>query len=472
MDEKPAASSGSGSDTASLRSPILSDSEKLPPYYHDPAQSASYTSSDAAPPPARISESAPVPVPRIPTHQDPVPDGGLQAWLQVLGSWVVLADTWGLINSFGVFQTYYEQELLLSSSAADISWIGSLQGALLMMVGAISGPLYDAGYFREQLWVGLFLIVFGQFMTSVSTQYWQVLLAQGVCIGIGCGLTFLPSTTILAQYFLKRRALVIGIASTGSPLAGIIFPIIFGRLVPVIGFGWTTRVIAFILLGISAVPLAFMHTRVRVSGHRRSLIDATALRDVPFVLVAIGSFFAFLTLYVAFFYIQLFAVDRGLCSVDFSSYLVTFLGVGSIIGRVGPNYLADKIGSLNIWVVVTFVSSILMFAWLAIDSLGGLVAFALLYGLFSGALVSVAPSVVVGLSPDPRLIGTRMGMVFFLSGISILVGTPIGGVILGEASEPRWRDTIAYGAASLILGAIGFSAARFVLYRRRKELKA
>lgn len=31
----------------------------------------------------------------------PVPNGGLQAWLQVLGSWMLFFNTWGLLNTFG-----------------------------------------------------------------------------------------------------------------------------------------------------------------------------------------------------------------------------------------------------------------------------------------------------------------------------------------------------------------------------------
>ncbi|KAJ5719792.1 MFS general substrate transporter [Penicillium malachiteum] len=39
-------------------------------------------------------------------------DGGLQAWLQVLGIWIPFANTWGLTNSFGVFETFYTEDLL------------------------------------------------------------------------------------------------------------------------------------------------------------------------------------------------------------------------------------------------------------------------------------------------------------------------------------------------------------------------
>ncbi len=229
---------------------------------------------------------------------DTIPDGGLEAWLQVVGAWAILVATWGLVNSFGVFQTYYETELLSSSSSSDISWIGSLQAALLLLVGPISGPLYDAGYFRELVVVGLFLIVFGQFMTSLCTQYWQILLAQGVTMGIGMGLTFLPSAAIMAQYFHKHRALALGISSTGSPLAGIVFPIIFSRVRDSLGFGWATRVIAFILLAVSVLPIAFMHTRTGTA-RRRALFDPTALHDPAYLIFLPSMFAAFLVLYVA-----------------------------------------------------------------------------------------------------------------------------------------------------------------------------
>src|ERR1700753_1638508 len=42
----------------------------------------------------------------------PIPDGGLEAWLQVVGSWCVLLASWGLVNTYGVYRTYYETDLL------------------------------------------------------------------------------------------------------------------------------------------------------------------------------------------------------------------------------------------------------------------------------------------------------------------------------------------------------------------------
>ncbi|KAL2106157.1 hypothetical protein VUR80DRAFT_7210 [Thermomyces stellatus] len=406
---------------------------------------------------------------RIRELDDEVPDGGPQAWLQVLGSWVIAVDTWGVVNSYGVFQTYYGRELLADRSASDLSWVGSLQAALLMIIGPIAGPAYDSGYFRHLLWVGLCLILLGQFMTSLCQTFWQVLLAQGICIGVGCGLVFLPSTAILSQYFKKRRAFAIGIASTGSPVASMIFPIIFGRLQPTIGFPWATRVLAFLMLGLSTIPLVFMRVRVPPSGKVRSLIDKKAFRDVPFLLYCAGAFLCFLTIYVGFFYIQSFAIEFDIASPEFSPYLVTLLGAGSVLGRIGPNYLADKCGPINILLLSGFASGILCFGWMGIRNFGGIVAFAVLYGISSGGLVSVTPTAAVSLTPDLSVVGTRMGMQFFSTGIAAVIGTPIAGAIVGSGTYARWMGAIGYSGAGLFVGSLILVACRLAQHRRTKN---
>ncbi|KAK3330053.1 major facilitator superfamily domain-containing protein [Apodospora peruviana] len=399
----------------------------------------------------------------------PIPDGGLQAWMQVVGAVVILIDTWGLINTFGVFQAYYETHQLSESSSSDISWIGSIQASLLMLVGVFSGPLFDAGYFRHLLLVGLFLVVFGQFMTSLCVSYWQVFLAQGLCVGIGMGLLFLPSAAIVSQYFSRRRALAIGISSAGSPVAGIIFPIIFSRLEPKIGFGWTTRVIAFILLGISVIPVVFMRTRIPPTGKARALIDRSALRDVPYLVFVSGNLFSFLTLYVPFFYITVLATSQNITSENFAPYLVTLLNAGSVFGRLVPNALADRWGSLNVMLACTAVSAVLAFAWMGIRNEAGSIVFALLYGAFSGGLVSLTPSIFMELSPDLSRVGARMGMGFLVTGTALLIGTPIAGAIVGDFTPGRWLGMMGYGAGGLLLATAFYVGTRVLLYQRNKR---
>lgn len=102
---------------------------------------------------------------------------------------------------------------------------------MVLLVGAFIGPIYDRGYLRTLLVTGTFLIVFGHMMLSLCTTYWQCLLAQGFTVGIGGGFLYIPSLAILPGYFSTRIGLAIGVAASGSSLGGIIYPIMFYKLI-------------------------------------------------------------------------------------------------------------------------------------------------------------------------------------------------------------------------------------------------
>lgn len=157
----------------------------------------------------------------------------------------------GIINTYGAYQTYYESGDLFTKSSSDISWIGSIQAFLLLLVGALTGPIYDAGYFRTLIVVGSFAIVFGHMMLSLCHEFYQALLAQAFVVGIGAGTLFVPSVAVLPTYFTTKIPIAIGIAASGSSLGtcpthrwcffefvltyklgGIIYPIVFERLQP------------------------------------------------------------------------------------------------------------------------------------------------------------------------------------------------------------------------------------------------
>jgi Major Facilitator Superfamily len=115
-----------------------------------------------------------------------------------------------------VFQTYYENEALADRSSSDIAWIGSMQAFLLLFIGALTGPLYDYGYFRHLLATGTFLTVFGLMMVSICSEFWHFVLAQDIVVGLGAGCLFIPSVAILPLYFRSHLAFSIGVAGSGS----------------------------------------------------------------------------------------------------------------------------------------------------------------------------------------------------------------------------------------------------------------
>lgn len=335
------------------------------------------------------------------------------------------------MNSFGAFQSYYSSELLSDVSDSNVSWIGSIHGFLLCLTGFLAGPLFDTGYAYYLIYIGSFLVVFGMFMVSLCTQYWQVMLAQGVCIGLGSGCLFIPSVGIIPTYFSTRKALATGLAASGSSIAGVIYPIAFTHLQQNIGFPWATRVIAFIMLGTLSISIATFRVRVLLPGRRR-LINPQALRDVPFMLFNATAFFTCVGLYVPYFYISDYSTTQANMSPSLAFYMVPVLSAGSAFGRILPNFFADKTGPLNMITICTCAAFILAYCWLAIANTPGIIVFCVLYGFFSGTFVSLQPTSVVTLSPSLSIFGTRMGMSTLCAGLGTLVGTPVAGGDCGK----------------------------------------
>ncbi|KAK3072352.1 hypothetical protein LTR53_007002 [Teratosphaeriaceae sp. CCFEE 6253] len=235
------------------------------------------------------------------TDPGPPPDGGWKAWSQVACGWLAIFTTWGWVNSYGAFQTYYT--LNLAESASTISWIGTVQNFLTFFIGAFSGRLLDAGLYVPCLIVGSVLQLPGIFMMSLSHTFWQLMITQGVMTGLGGGIFFTPSMGLMATYFSNRRSLALGVATTGNAVGGMIYPLLVQQLLPKIGFAWTTRVLGFLNLGLLVVVVAFMRPRLppRTSG---PLMDWAAWREPPYAFFVLGMFFAVWSIYYTFYYVS------------------------------------------------------------------------------------------------------------------------------------------------------------------------
>jgi MFS family permease len=84
------------------------------------------------------------------------------------------------------------------------------------MVGIIIGPVFDKGHLRALICSGTFFVVFGLVMTSFSTEYYQLFLAHGICVGFGCACLYVPSVAIVTTYFTTKRAMATGITAAGG----------------------------------------------------------------------------------------------------------------------------------------------------------------------------------------------------------------------------------------------------------------
>jgi MFS family permease len=273
------------------------------------------------------------------------------------------------------------------------------------------------------------LIPFGFMMTSLAHTYWQTMLAQAFCIGIGNGCIFVPSVAILPQYFSTKKALANGLAASGSSIGGVIYPIVFRRLQQQIGFAWATRVLGFLSLVTIWFSVLVMRPRFKPQG-KRKLFDFSAFKELPYVLFCAGMVLGFMGFYSPVYYIQPYAIEKGITTANLGFYLLPILNTASIPGRIMPNWLADRIGPLNVLVPCSIITGILAFCWIAVHNLAATLIFAILYGFFSGGFVSMPPVAIVSLTSDMRRLGTRMGQCFFVSSLGLLAGAPVSGAIL------------------------------------------
>lgn len=181
--------------------------------------------------------------------EDTIPDGGWEAWMVVVAFFFSTFNSWGLTNTFGVFQTYYlsQEGPLRESTASTVAWIGSMETFLIFLPGCLVGRLADAGYIRSMNVGGTFIMVFSLMMTSLSTKYYQFFLSQGIGFGLGLCPLFLPAVSVIPHWFKKRRAFAMGIGAAGSSVGGVVYPIAINKLIPMVGFPWSVRIAAFLV---------------------------------------------------------------------------------------------------------------------------------------------------------------------------------------------------------------------------------
>ncbi|PWY75062.1 MFS monocarboxylate transporter [Aspergillus heteromorphus CBS 117.55] len=366
------------------------------------------------------------------SERKPMPEGGLEGWLSVLAGFCVFVNSWGLISCYGAFQEFYETVLLPGKSPSTISWIGSIQATLIVMVGIITGPMVDSGYLRPLIIVGSFLVVFGMMMLSLATEYYQVLLAQGFCVGMGGGITYIPALVVISSHFTTKRPIAIGCASIGSSVGSVIFPIMFRRLQPHINFPWSVRCIAFINLFLAFITCVILCRRPGTKTRTRNLIEWKALTHIPFMLLSVSMTCVMLAYYVPIFYIATYARSALGTPTSLSIYLVSITNGASAFGRTVPYLVGSRVRPICILIACTAAASVAMFTWIATTNTAGFIVWACYWGFLSGVLVTAPTSIVAhpAFCPDTDYLGTRMGMMWGISSVGSLAGTPIAGALV------------------------------------------
>lgn len=392
------------------------------------------------------------------------PEGGLEGWLVVFGSFCAMVSVFGLINSAAVFESYFSTNQLAHHNPSEIGWIFSLYLFIVFFVGIQVGPLFDAYGPRILVASGSLLVALSLLILSWCTTYYQIILTYSVLGGLGGALLNPPAYGCIAHYFNKRRGLATGIATTSGGVGGIIFPIIMQSLLPNRGFPWTCRILAFIMLGLAVPANLFLRTRLPPPSSRHHVTsvwpDVTIFRDLRFAFASAGIIFMELGLFIPLTFLVSYAGAHGQDPTK-SYVLLSYLNAASVVGRVLPGFLADRYGRFNIILATIALCVITVLGiWLpAGHSEETLIAYAVLFGFASGSNLGLIP-VCLGQLCDARKYGRYYSTAMMVASFGTLSSVPIGGALLGVGGEKGWQALILFSGLSYAFALGCYATAR------------
>jgi MFS family permease len=357
--------------------------------------------------------------------------------------WVVaIASTLMIATAFGAA---YLVVVGLKPIAAEFGWPRQIPSAAygLALLGAGFGGI-TVGFWSDRHGMGMpsivgaFTIGIGAIVAGYSQDMVTFLAVHFLLIGfVGNGTMFSPLLTNITRWFDRRRGIAVAIVASGQSLAGAVWPPIFRHTMDT--YGWRETMIGY---GVTAIvillPLSLLMQRR--PAHILSALsqgDKPKPAATPIVLgLAANHVQAMLcaaivgccvAMAMPMVHIVAFCSDLGFAAARGAEMLSILLAC-AFVSRIAYGWLADRIGGL----VTLLIGSLLQLCGLAlyvvIDSLFGLYAVSVFYGLGYGGIVPMYAIIVRELFPEHQA-GWRIGILFLFGTIGMALGGYLGGLI-------------------------------------------
>ncbi|CAL5870813.1 uncharacterized protein PFLUO_LOCUS5053 [Penicillium psychrofluorescens] len=426
-----------------------------------------------------------------PMHPKPTK---LRQVMIVCAGFIAMYMTCALIFSFGAYQAIYEEMAkepntpFTGKSSALISLIGTLAIALMSMGGPFI--MNWAKLYSPQLVIIAGGVVFGlgSILASLSEYLWEFALTQGLLVGLGVCMVYVPTMSVAPTWFDKHRGLAMGIIISGSACGAMMWPPVVRAITASIGFRNALRISG--CLTILFVPLAGFTLRwepnfkEKLRGQTAGLSKTTGWIKVPlvnwevarskkFLAQALGCFLQSAGYSTPVFFYAAFARSLGY-SPSMGDNFITFSNASNFVSRILIGYLADKCGRLNVLYLTTIMSAVAVFCfWLPSTFVGSTVSvsaadglfifFVILYGCFGSAYISLFPASLIELFGVQHFTSVN-GALYFIRGVGALLGTPLTLLLLPSASA--LSDPASYERVTITVGVLMFAASMATLWVR------
>ena len=176
----------------------------------------------------------------------------------------VLLSTIGGVGmwSIAVVLPLVQADFGIDRADASLSYTAVMLGFVLG--GPLMGRLSDRMGIVAPVALGAVMQGIGFAAASQAADNWQFALAHGVLIGVGGSASFGPVIADVSLWFVRRRGIAVAICSSGSYLAGTIWPLVIQPLAQSVGWRQTYFGIGVFCIA-AMLPLA-LALRRRKSG--------------------------------------------------------------------------------------------------------------------------------------------------------------------------------------------------------------
>jgi MFS family permease len=387
------------------------------------------------------------------------------AWIIAGTLFIILFFVWGATyNTTPLFVGAFLKSF--GWSHAQVAWIPSIIALSVGITGPVAGWLLDRIEARNVMGAGAVLVAIGLVMASRSNSFAELIFAN-VVLGIGLGAsTWVPSATVIANWFGERRGTVLGLATAGMETGGMVMVFIVGYVIA--HYSWRA---AYLLVSIPTLvlmlPLIVMVVQTRPqSSSGRTVADAAkalpgyefadAVRMPSYWLLLVTNFLWGFSAAGVFTHIVAYQVDIGYSEHFATNVVAIILGL-TAIGKPSMGALADRVGGkgiLGLGLIITGTGFLTLLGFRH----GWVVAPAIvLIGFTLAAPVGLMPMVLAETFGLKRF-GSLMGWL----GLIFTFGLFSGPLMVGRMFDAFGSYTPAYemcAAASILAGFLAFLCA-------------
>jgi len=286
-------------------------------------------------------------------------------------------------------------------------------------------------------------------------------------MGLGVGLVFVPTLSVITHYFRRRRGLASGIAFSGAAAGAVIFPIMLNQQFQRISFGEAVRNSAYLVLGCLVVGNLLMRTRYP-KGPKIPPPIGEYFKEISYLTFILSGTLACFGMLFPAFYMQLYAIEHKL-DANLAFYTIAIINAASIVGRLIGTFLADVVGPIT--VLTPSVAGLALSNWLmlAIHDSASLVIVSILYGFFSGAFLALILTSLASLAKQPSHVGSKTGIALAIASFALLGSAPSNGALLTPMF--KWIRPITLSGVFTTVAAVFFVGVRQLVVREKGHQK-